>query len=71
MERLLEESPDEPFVRFNLGFIAVEKSEWEKALGHFEASLDRSAPEDSITRKLYALMARCQPVFLFCTADIS
>ena len=60
MERLLEESPDEPFVRFNLGFIAVEKSEWKKALGHFQASLDRSAPEDSITRKLYALIARCQ-----------
>ena len=60
LERLLEESPDEPFVRFNLGFIAVEKSEWKKALGHFQASLDRSAPEDSITRKLYALIARCQ-----------
>jgi tetratricopeptide (TPR) repeat protein len=60
LERVLAESPDEPFVRFNLGFIAVEKGEWGKALEHFLVSLAHSEPEDSITRKLYALVAKCR-----------
>ncbi len=54
----LEEQPDEPFVLFNLGAIAVESKDWKGALGHLERSLERSAPSDSITRKLYALIAR-------------
>lgn len=55
----LAERPDDPFVRFNLGSIAVEREDWPEALGLLRASLAGSAPEDSITRKLYALVARC------------
>jgi len=55
----LEERPDDPFVLFNLGSIAIELQDWSVALGHLEKSLAGSAPTDSITRKLYALIARC------------
>jgi glycosyltransferase involved in cell wall biosynthesis len=54
----LSERPDEPFVLFNLGAIAVERQEWRDALGYLTRSLERSAPGDSITRKLFALIAR-------------
>jgi tetratricopeptide (TPR) repeat protein len=37
---------------------AVERREWHDALGYLERSLARSAPADSIVRKLYALIAR-------------
>jgi tetratricopeptide (TPR) repeat protein len=55
----LAERPGDPFVRFNLGGIAVEREDWPAALGHLRASLAASAPDDSITRKLFALIARC------------
>ena len=58
LERELEERPDEPFVLFNLGSIAVEREAWHEALGFLKRSLARSAPTDSIVRKLYALIAR-------------
>lgn len=54
----LAERPDDPFVLFNLGSIAVEREDWRAALDHLRRSLAGSAPEDSITRKLYALIAR-------------
>ncbi|GIW88242.1 MAG: hypothetical protein KatS3mg108_2566 [Isosphaeraceae bacterium] len=54
----LEERPGEPFILFNLGAIAIERGDWEAALGHLEASLAASAPADSIVRKLHALIAR-------------
>ena len=50
--------PGDPFVRFNLGFIAVELEDWAAALPHLERSLAGSAPDDSIARKLHALIAR-------------
>jgi glycosyltransferase involved in cell wall biosynthesis/tetratricopeptide (TPR) repeat protein len=58
----LAERPDDPFVSFNLGSIAVERHDWRRALGHLRQSLSRSAPTDSITRKLFALIARCHQV---------
>ncbi|WP_337175132.1 glycosyltransferase [Paludisphaera sp.] len=58
----LEDRPGDPFVLFNLGSIAVEREEWPAALGHLRASLAGSVPDDSITRKLYALIARCHQV---------
>ena len=58
LKRELEERPDEPFVLFNLGAIAVERREWPEALGFLKRSLAGSAPTDSIVRKLYALIAR-------------
>ncbi len=54
----LAERPDDPFVLFNLGSIAVEREDWRAALESLRRSLAGSAPEDSITRKLYALIAR-------------
>ena len=54
----LGERPNDPFVLFNLGMIAVERKEWSDALGYLKRSLAGSAPSDSITRKLYALIAR-------------
>jgi len=61
-ERILRDElaarPDEPFVLFNLGAIAVERKDWAGALDCLNRSLARSAPSDSITRKLYALIAR-------------
>ena len=60
--RLLEldliDLPNDPFVLFNLGAIAVERREWPRALGFLESSLAGSAPSDSIVRKLFALIAR-------------
>ena len=43
---------------FNLGNIAIERAEWDNALGYLNRSLAASAPTDSIVRKLYALIAR-------------
>ena len=54
----LTERPDDPFTLFNLGAIAIERAEWNEALGYLKRSLAGSAPTDSIVRKLYALIAR-------------
>ena len=59
LENELAERPDDPFVLFNLGSIAVERQDWPTALEHLRRSLRGSAPTDSITRKLFALIARC------------
>jgi tetratricopeptide (TPR) repeat protein len=54
----LAERPDDPFVLFNLGSIAVERQDWTSALDYLNRSLAGSAPTDSITRKLFALISR-------------
>ena len=54
----LADRPDDPFVLFNLGAIAVERQDWQSALGHLRRSLAGSAPTDSIVHKLHALIAR-------------
>jgi glycosyltransferase involved in cell wall biosynthesis len=54
----LEERPDDPFALFNLGSIAIERQDWREALALLHRSLAGSAPTDSITRKLHALIAR-------------
>jgi tetratricopeptide (TPR) repeat protein len=59
LEAELAERPEDPFVLFNLGSIAVERQDWATALDYLRQSLSRSAPSDSITRKLFALIARC------------
>ncbi len=58
LESELAERPDDPFVLFNLGQIAMEADDARAALGLLQRSLAGSAPSDSITRKLYALIAR-------------
>ena len=59
LEAEIAERPDDPFVLFNLGAIAVERQVWATALGHLQRSLRGSAPTDSIVQKLFALIARC------------
>jgi glycosyltransferase involved in cell wall biosynthesis len=54
----LAERPDDPFTLFNLGSIAIERADWGGALEYLRRSLAGSAPTDSITRKLFALIAR-------------
>ena len=55
----LAERPNDAFTLFNLGSIAIERAEWNEALGYLKRSLAGSAPSDSIVRKLYANIARC------------
>jgi len=59
LEEELAERPDNPFVLFNLGSIAIERENWSTALGFLQRSLAGSAPTDSITRKLFVQIARC------------
>jgi len=47
LEAELVERPDDPFVLFNLGAIAVERQDWWTTLGHLQRSLRGSAPTDS------------------------
>jgi glycosyltransferase involved in cell wall biosynthesis len=54
------ERPEHPFVLFNMGSVSQELGRVEEALEHFRRSLERSHPADSITRKLFALIASCQ-----------
>jgi tetratricopeptide (TPR) repeat protein len=58
LERELAERPNDTFVLFNLGAIAVECRAWPDALAYLQRSLAESAPTDSIVRKLFALLAR-------------
>jgi uncharacterized protein HemY len=46
----LAERPDDPFILFNLGSIAIERKQWRESLGLLRRSLAGSAPTDSITR---------------------
>jgi GT2 family glycosyltransferase len=54
----LADRPDDPFVLFNLGSVAMELQDHRGAVGYFTRSLAGSAPGDSITPKLYAQIAR-------------
>ena len=54
----LEERPGDPFILFNLGAIAIERQDWPGAMELLRRSLVRSAPRDSITGKIFALIAR-------------
>jgi glycosyltransferase involved in cell wall biosynthesis/predicted O-methyltransferase YrrM len=53
------ERPNHPFTLFNLGSIAQELGRPHEAIPLLQRSLELSAPTDSITRKLYALLAQC------------
>ena len=58
LEAELARDPSEPFVLFNLAGIALERARWGEALDYLRRSLANSAPSDSITRKLHAMIAR-------------
>ncbi len=53
------ETPDDPFVLFNLGSLCSELNRPAEALPLLRRSLRRSNPQDSIVRKLYALIVFC------------
>jgi glycosyltransferase involved in cell wall biosynthesis/predicted Zn-dependent protease len=61
--RLLElenaEHPADPFTLFNLGSVYQELGQPARALPMLQRSLELSAPQDSIVRKLYALIVQC------------
>ncbi len=59
LEREAVDRPGDPFVLFNLGQIALERGDFAAALEHLVRSLAGSSPTDSITRKLFALIAQC------------
>jgi tetratricopeptide (TPR) repeat protein len=46
-------------LEFTLGSIAIERQEWRTAIPLLRKSLAGSATSDSITRKLFVLIARC------------
>ena len=50
LEAELAERPADPFVRFNLGAIAVKRQDRSTALGQLQRSLRGSAPTDSMKR---------------------
>jgi tetratricopeptide (TPR) repeat protein len=54
----LAERPDDPFVLFHLGQVALESDDPRGALGDLRRSLARSEATDSIVRKLHGLIAR-------------
>jgi GT2 family glycosyltransferase/Tfp pilus assembly protein PilF len=53
------EQPDHPFTLFNLGMTLLEVGQHTAAMSYLRRSLAASHPNDSIVRKLYALMAEC------------
>ncbi len=53
-----EDNPNEPFVLFNLGTIALEHGDNPRALEFLHKSLMLSRPNDSITKQLYSLLSR-------------
>ena len=78
LQEELQERPQDPFILFNLGSIAIERQEWREALELLHRSLAGSAPSDSITRKLYALIARAhqmlhepEPALAACAAGLA
>jgi GT2 family glycosyltransferase/predicted Zn-dependent protease len=53
------EHPDDPFTLFNLGSVFQELGRHGEALPLLRRSLEKSHPQDSIVRKLYALIVQC------------
>jgi tetratricopeptide (TPR) repeat protein len=55
----LAERPDDAFTLFNVGWAYTDLGLWADALPPLERSLQHSRPGDSITPKLYVLVAQC------------
>ncbi|MBL8824204.1 MAG: glycosyltransferase [Planctomycetia bacterium] len=62
--RLLEidyaERPNDPYTLFNLGWSTLDMGDHEKALFYLRRSLDLSAPDSSVVRKLYSLISQVE-----------
>jgi tetratricopeptide (TPR) repeat protein len=52
------DNPDDPFTLFNLGSVYQELGDFARAVPLLRRSLARSQPQDSIVRKLYALIVQ-------------
>jgi glycosyltransferase involved in cell wall biosynthesis/Flp pilus assembly protein TadD len=59
LERERTDRPDHPFVLFNLAMVLFEVQQTAEALPLIRRSLEKSAPGDSIVRKLHALLCHC------------
>lgn len=55
-----QDQPNDPFTLFNLGSHYHEVNQPAEALPYLRRSLERSHPQDSIVRKLYATIAQCE-----------
>jgi glycosyltransferase involved in cell wall biosynthesis/Flp pilus assembly protein TadD len=53
----LKDRPDHPYALFNLGSVLQELGQHREAIPALRRSLERSEPQDSIVRKLYAILA--------------
>ena len=53
----LDANPDEPFVLFNLGMLAVEREQWVRAHSYLTMSLARLPAETSIVPKIHSMLA--------------
>jgi glycosyltransferase involved in cell wall biosynthesis len=59
LEKDLGERPDHPFVLFNIGMTAYHTREFDRALPPLLRCLEICKPQESITRKVYAMLAGC------------
>lgn len=57
LQRELAERPDDPFVYYYLGALSFERDKWQEALGYFILGLSKWGPRESISCKLFALIA--------------
>jgi glycosyltransferase involved in cell wall biosynthesis/Flp pilus assembly protein TadD len=58
LELELADNPDDPFVLYNLGGVALSQGRRDEALGFLRRSLERTGPGDSTACKLHTLIAR-------------
>jgi glycosyltransferase involved in cell wall biosynthesis/Tfp pilus assembly protein PilF len=54
----LAERPNDPFILYNLGAVALTQGQTAEALRFLRSSLEHSQPGDTLVRKLYALLTR-------------
>ena len=54
----VQDHPDDPFVLYNLGAVAISRGQHLEALDYLRRSLQKSNPEDTLVPKLYTLLTR-------------
>ncbi len=59
LELDMAERPDHPFPRFNYGMTLFHHQEYDRAIVRLNECLERSKPEESTVRKVYAMLAGC------------
>jgi glycosyltransferase involved in cell wall biosynthesis/Flp pilus assembly protein TadD len=56
----LAEHPNDTFVLYNLGAVAMTQGRLAEALGYFQQCIDKSEPGDNLLPKVHALVTRCR-----------